>query len=147
MAGLTLIAVGKLKEKFYMEACAEYEKRLGAFGGVRVIELPEGKTRAAEAEAIRAKLPKNAWLAVFTPEGKKYSSEGFAALIAKTEMEGRPLCFLIGSSEGMDESLKAQADAKISVSDMTFPHHLFRVMALEQLYRARSILAGGKYHK
>ena len=147
MAAITLIAVGKLKESFYVQACAEYEKRLQAFGGVRVVELPEGKSRAAEATAVRAKIPKGAWLGAFTPEGKKYSSEGFAALLEKTEMSGRPLCFLIGSSEGIDPSLKAQADAQISVSDMTFPHHLFRVMALEQLYRARSISAGGKYHK
>ena len=69
MAAITLIAVGKLKESFYAQACAEYEKRLQAFGGVRVVELPEGKSRAAEAAAVRAKIPKGAWLGAFTPEG------------------------------------------------------------------------------
>lgn len=144
---VNLIAVGKLKERFYADACAEYEKRLGAYGGVRVTELPEGRSRAAEADAVRARIPKGAWVCAFTPEGKKVTSEGFAELIARAELAGRPVCFLIGSSEGLDERLKAEADARVSVSDMTFPHHLFRVMALEQIYRARTILAGGKYHK
>lgn len=144
---ITLIAVGKLKEKFYAAACAEYEKRMQAYGGVKIIELPEGRSRALEAEAVRAKLPKNAHLCVFTPEGKSVSSEDFAAFISRVEQSGRPLCFLIGSSEGIDDTLKNQADTRLSVSAMTFPHHLFRVIALEQIYRAKTILAGGKYHK
>ncbi len=148
MMPVTLIAVGRLKERFYADACAEYEKRLRAYGGVRIVELPEGKTRAAEADAVRARIPKGAWLCVFTPEGEKRSSEGFAALLEKAALNGRPsACFLIGSSEGIDDTLKKQADFRLSVSDMTFPHHLFRVMALEQIYRAQSILAGSKYHK
>ena len=148
MFSITLIAVGKLKEKFYLEACKEYEKRLKGFCEIKILELPELRTRAEEADAVRAKVPKGAWLCVFTPEGKKLSSEGLADKLADVKNAGKSAaCFVIGSSEGMDESLKNQADFRLSVSDMTFPHHLFRVMALEQIYRAESIQAGTKYHK
>ena len=157
---LIIITVGKLKEEFYRQAVCEYEKRLGAYGGVKIIELPEVKLpenpsqaqiQAAlkkEAEAIRQKLPKNCWLCVMTPEGKLLSSEALAQQLQKVRTGGKnELCFLIGSSFGMDESLKAQADFRLSMSPMTFPHHLARVMVLEQLYRAESILMGSKYHK
>jgi 23S rRNA (pseudouridine1915-N3)-methyltransferase len=148
MLTITLIAVGKMKERFFVDACAEYEKRLRAYCQFRLIELPEQRTRAQEAEQVRAKIPKGAWLCAFTPEGKKLSSEGFAALIDAKQAGGvSNLCFLIGSSEGIDEELKKSADFQLSVSDMTFPHHLFRVIACEQIYRAMSILAGAKYHK
>lgn len=148
MFSITLIAVGKLKEKFYLEACKEYEKRLKGFCDIRIIELPELRTRAEEADSIRAKVPKGAWMCTFTPEGKKLSSEAFAQKLTEVKNSGRSsACFIIGSSEGIDESIKKQADFRLSVSDMTFPHHLFRVMALEQIYRAESIQAGMKYHK
>ena len=128
MFSITLICVGKLKEKFYLSASEEYAKRLRGYVDFSLIELPETRLPdnpspaqiaqglAKEAELIRAKIPKGAW-------------------------------FLIGSSFGMDPSLKAMADKKLSMSKMTFPHHLARVMALEQLYRAESIQAGTKYHK
>ena len=157
---LTLITVGKLKEDFYVKAVSEYEKRLKAYGGVRIIELPEVKLpenpssaqiQAAlkkEAEAVRSKLPKNCWFCVLTPEGTMLSSEKLAVQFQKVRTGGKSeLCFLIGSSFGMDESLKQQADFRLSMSPMTFPHHLARVMVLEQLYRAESILSGSKYHK
>ncbi|MDD3165055.1 MAG: 23S rRNA (pseudouridine(1915)-N(3))-methyltransferase RlmH [Oscillospiraceae bacterium] len=148
MFDLTLLCVGKLKEKFYLDACAEYQKRLGAFCTCRVLELPEGRTRAEEADALRAKTPKGAWVCVFTPEGKKCSSPQLAETLAAVKTAGKSAaCFVIGGSEGIDEAFKRAADFRLSVSDMTFPHHLFRVMALEQLYRAESIQAGTKYHK
>ncbi len=148
MFAITLLAVGRLKEPFYRDACAEYEKRLGAYCDLHVIELPERRTRAEEADALRAKIPRGAWLCLFTPEGKKRTSEGLAALLSDVRLSGRHgACFVIGGSEGLDASLKREADFLLSVSDMTFPHHLFRVMALEQIYRAESILAGAKYHK
>ena len=101
-----------------------------------------------EADAIFARIPKGAWFCVFTPEGKELSSEGFAKKLADLKNSGKSsACFLIGSSFGMDPGLKAQADLKLSMSKMTFPHHLARVMVLEQLYRAESIQAGSKYHK
>lgn len=157
---LTLIAMGKLKERFYLDASAEYVKRLGAFGEFRLIELPEARLPddpspaqiaaglAAEAALIRAKLPKGAWFCVFTPEGKLLSSEALAQMLGNVRLSGKSnAVFLIGSSFGIDPGIKAQADFRLSVSPMTFPHHLMRVMALEQLYRAESILAGTRYHK
>lgn len=157
---LTLITVGKLKEPFYQAAVGEYEKRLKAYGGIRIIELPEVKlpdnpSRAQidgalkkEAESIRQKLPKNCWLCVLTPEGKLLSSEKLAEKFAYVRTGGKSeLVFLIGSSYGMDPEIKKQGDFQLSMSPMTFPHHLARVMVLEQIYRAESIIAGSKYHK
>lgn len=155
---LTIIAVGKLKETFYRSAVGEYEKRMK--GKLSIIELPEVKlpenpSRAQidgalkkEAEAVRQKLPKNCWLCVLTPEGKLLSSEKLAEKMKAVRNSGKSeLVFLIGSSYGIDSELKAQGDFKMSMSPMTFPHHLARVMVLEQLYRAEGILAGSKYHK
>lgn len=157
---LTLITVGKLKEPFYRQAAAEYEKRLKAYGSMEIIELPEVRLPESpsqaqinmalqkEAEAVRQKLPKNTWLCVLTPEGTLLSSEALAEKIAQVRCSGKSsLTFLIGSSFGLDAGLKAQGDFRLSISPMTFPHHLCRVMALEQLYRAESILSGSKYHK
>ena len=157
---LTLIAVGKLKEAFYRQAVAEYEKRLKAYGGIEIIELPEvrlpedpspAQIAAAlkkEAQAVRARLSKNTWLCILTPEGKLLSSEALAKQLKTLRTAGRShLTLLIGSSFGLDAELKAQGDFQLSISPMTFPHHLCRVMVLEQLYRAESILAGSKYHK
>ncbi len=157
---LTLITVGKLKEKFYLSAAAEYEKRLKAYGGIRIMELPEvrlpespscaqiSQALRKEAETVRQKLPKNAWLCILTPEGKLLSSEALAHTLQSVRNQGRSeLVFLIGSSFGLDEELKKQGDLLLSMSPMTFPHHLARIMVLEQLYRAESILAGAKYHK
>ena len=157
---LTVIALGKLKEKFYLSAVAEYEKRLRAYGGVKLVELPETRlpedpspaqiagALKKEAEAVREKLPKNCWLCVLTPEGKLLSSEALAEKLQSVRNGGKSeLCFLIGSSFGLDPDLKARGDFRLSMSPMTFPHHLARVMVLEQLYRAESILSGGKYHK
>lgn len=157
---LTLIATGKLKESFYQQAVAEYEKRLRAYGGIQIIELPEvhlpdspstAQIRLAlkkEAVAVRQKLPKGVWLCILTPEGKLLSSEKLAEKLSWVRNNGKSdLVFLMGSSYGIDSELKEQGDFLLSISPMTFPHHLCRVMALEQLYRAESILAGSKYHK
>lgn len=157
---LTLIALGKLKEPFYRTAVAEYEKRLKAYGGIKIIELPEIRlpdnpspaqiqnALQKEAETVRQKLPKNCWLCVLTPEGRLLSSEQLADKLAAVRTGGKSeLVFLIGSSFGLDPVLKRQGDFLLSMSPMTFPHHLARVMVLEQLYRAESILSGSKYHK
>ena len=157
---LTIIAVGKLKEPFYRSAAGEYEKRLRAYGGIRLIELNEVRlpeapspsqvqaALAKEAEAVRQKLPKSCWLCILTPEGTLLSSQQLARKIELVRTGGRSeLVFLIGSSFGLDVELKKQGDLLLSISPMTFPHHLARVMVLEQLYRAESILAGSKYHK
>jgi 23S rRNA (pseudouridine1915-N3)-methyltransferase len=160
MFHITLIAMGKLKEKFYLSAAEEYEKRLKGYCDFQLIELPEFRLSEnpsaaeisagldREAEQILSKIPKGAWFCTLTPEGKLLSSEELADTLKSVKNSGKSsACFLIGSSFGMDPSLKAQADFKLSMSKMTFPHHLARVMVLEQLYRAESIQAGSKYHK
>lgn len=160
MFSITVLAVGKLKEAFFLKACEEYEKRLRSCCNIRVLELPEsrlpenptaGEIEAAllrEAEEIGKKVPKNAFFVVCTPEGRQLSSEEFAAKLAALKESGRSsVCFLIGGSFGIAEVLKKRADFQLSVSKMTFPHHLFRVLLLEQIYRAESIQAGTKYHK
>lgn len=160
MFAITLLTVGKLKEKFYMAAVEEYAKRLSAYCKFRLVELPESRLPedpkpseiaaglAAEAERIFAAVPKGAWFCVLTPEGTELSSEALADKLRTVKNEGKSAaCFLIGSSFGMDASVKKRADFRLSFGPMTFPHHLMRVMALEQLYRAESIQAGTKYHK
>ena len=160
MFQIRLICMGKLKEKFYLSAADEYAKRLRAFCEFQLIELPECRlpddpnpTQIAqglseEAARIRAKLPKGCFFCVFAPEGKQLSSPELAKTLETVKSAGKSCaCFLIGSSFGVDAALKAQADLRLSMSKMTFPHHLARVMALEQLYRAESIQAGTKYHK
>lgn len=160
MFNITLIAMGKLKEKFYLSAAAEYEKRLKGYCQFQLIELPEvrlsdnpstAEISAAlekEADAILEKIPKGSWFCTFTPEGKMLSSEELADKIKTVKIAGKnSVCFLIGSSFGMATRLKDMADFRLSMSPMTFPHHLARVMVLEQLYRAEAIQAGSKYHK
>ena len=160
MFDITLITMGKLKEKFYITAAAEYAKRLSGYCRFTLLELPEVRlpenpssaeiTAGLEKEAdlIFSKIPKGAWFCVFTPEGKLLSSEGFAEKLASVKNSGKSsACFLIGSSFGMADRVKAKADFKLSMSPMTFPHHLARIMVLEQIYRAEAIQAGSKYHK
>ena len=160
MFSMTLICMGKCKEKFYIAAAEEYAKRMKGYCEFRLLELPEYRLPenpsdaeiamglAKEAESIRKAIPRGAWFCVLTPEGKLHSSEELAATLKAVKNTGKSAaCFLIGSSFGMDPSLKAQADLKLSMSKMTFPHQLARVMVLEQLYRAESIQAGSKYHK
>lgn len=160
MFEITLLAMGKLKEKFYISACEEYAKRLGAYCKFNLLELPEVRLPEdpspaeiaagleKEADTIFSKIPKGAWLCIFTPEGKELSSEAFAKKLADVKLAGKSsVCFLIGSSFGISPRVKAAADFKLSMGPMTFPHHLARVMVLEQLYRAEAIQAGSKYHK
>ena len=160
MFDITLIAIGKLKEKFYLSAAAEYEKRLNGYCLFKILELPEVRLPEdpspaeisagleKEAEMIFSKIPKGAWLCVLTPEGKLLSSEQLADKMKAVKLSGKSsACFLIGSSFGMSPRVKEKADFKLSMSPMTFPHHLARVMVLEQLYRAEAIQAGSKYHK
>ena len=160
MFEITLLTVGKLKEKFYLSAAAEYEKRLKAYCKFSIVELPETRLPEdpspaeisagleKEAEMIFSKIPKGAWLCVLTPEGKLLSSEQLADKMKTVKLSGKSsACFLIGSSFGIAQRIKDKADFKLSMSPMTFPHHLARIMVLEQLYRAEAIQAGSKYHK
>ena len=160
MFEITLIAMGKLKEKFYLSAAAEYEKRMKGYCQFKLLELPEVRLPdnpspaeitaglEKEAELILTKIPKGAWFCTLTPEGKMLSSEALAGKLSDVKNSGKSsACFLIGSSFGMAQRIKDKADFKLSMSPMTFPHHLARVMVLEQLYRAEAIQAGSKYHK
>ncbi len=160
MFDITLICMGKLKEKFYTAAAAEYEKRLKGYCQFKILELPEVRLPEdpspaeiaagleKEAEQIFSKIPKGAWFCVLTPEGKVISSEALAAKMKDVKLSGKSsACFLIGSSFGMSPRVKEKADFKLSMGPMTFPHHLARIMVLEQLYRAEAIQAGSKYHK
>ncbi len=155
MRKVTVLCVGRLKEPFYEAAAAEYAKRLGRFCKLEIVELAEqrlpenpspaevARGLAKEAEAIRAKLPPAATVVALCVEGRMKSSEELAQLLEGCEQ----LVCIIGGSFGLDPSIKAAAQLRLSMSPMTFPHHLARVMLLEQIYRGFQINGGGKYHK
>ena len=152
--------MGKLKEKFYRDAVEEYSKRLQRFCKLEITELPETRlpedpspaqvrqALAAEAALIRERLPRGGAVIALCVEGKPCSSEELSRLMADFGVAGRTqLTFLIGGSFGLDETLKREADWRLSMSPMTFPHHMARVMLLEQVYRAYQIAVGTRYHK
>ena len=160
MLSIYLVCVGRLKERFYQDACAEYLKRLSPYCKLTLLELPEerlpqtpsqGQIDAAlekEGQAIRSKLLPNTSLVCLCVEGRLRSSEELASLVQTWEHNSaKHLAFVIGGSFGLAESLKAEAWVRLSMSPMTFPHHLARVMVLEQLYRAFKINEGSNYHK
>lgn len=160
MLSLHIICVGKMKEKFYLEAAQEYIKRLSSYCKLTLTELPEEKlpqnpsqsqidaALAKEGQAIRAKLPANACVVAMCVEGRLQSSEQLAQLVSSCELNSaKHLVFLIGGSFGLDSSLKQTAQVRLSMSPMTFPHHLARVLLLEQVYRAFKINEGSAYHK
>ena len=160
MLYVKLVCVGKLREKFYMEAFEEYRKRLGAYCRFECVEIAEQRLSDAPTarevenaleregtEVLRA-IPSDAWVCALCVEGKQIPSEGVAELIATRENSGKPkLCFLIGGSYGLAPAVKKCADSRLSFSMMTFPHHLARVILVEQLYRGFKILEGSRYHK
>ena len=159
MLRVQLMAVGRLKESYFAAACAEYEKRLRPYCRLEILELPEcrkgqdpspAEIDAAldrEAEAILRAVPRQARLCALCVEGSQTDSPGFARLLEDGAQKTGSLCFVIGSSDGLHRRVKDAAAEKLSMSKMTFPHHLARVMLLEQLYRGFQILSGGKYHK
>lgn len=160
MYNITILCVGKLKEKFYIDASAEYSKRLSRYCKLNLVELKEERlpddpsqaqidaALSREADAIRAKLPPNSSVVAMCIEGRMRSSVEMAQLIAAwSHNSARHLVFVIGGSFGLHPSIKRDAWAQLSMSPMTFPHHLARVMLLEQIYRSFQILDGTKYHK
>ncbi len=160
MQRVTVLCVGKLKERFYIDAAAEYVKRLQRHCKLELIELPEQrlpddpspaeiqKALRAEGDAIREKLPKGGAVIALCIEGKPCSSQELSRRMADLAVQGKTqLTFLIGGSVGLDEDLKRRADWRLSMSPMTFPHHMARIMLLEQIYRAYQIADGTKYHK
>ena len=160
MINIHLLCVGKLKEKHFAAACSEYEKRLKAFCRLTITELPEERLpdrpsqaqidAALEKEAglIQQKLPKSCKLIALCVEGSLLSSEALAAQMETWSVDGAShLALVIGGSFGLHPSVKARAQLRLSMSPMTFPHHLARVMVLEQIYRAFQINSGTRYHK
>ena len=160
MLGVRLICVGKLGEKFWAQAVKEYEKRLSGYCKLEIIELPEQRlpqtpsegeiTQALDREAalIESKIWPGAAVIAMCVEGKPMSSEQLADYFSRLTVSGTSrLCLLIGGSCGLSKKIKQKAALRLSMSPMTFPHHLARVMVLEQVYRALNIAAGGKYHK
>lgn len=157
---ISIVCIGKLKEEYWRAACAEYSKRLSAYCRFSIIELNEARVPKDPSEAeIRRVLeeegarilehcPASAWVAAMCIEGELLSSEKLAARMAEVTLGGKSqLCFVVGGSHGLSPAVTARADARVSMGRMTFPHQLARVMLCEQIYRACSINAGGKYHK
>ena len=160
MQKVTILCVGKLKEKYYADAVSEYGKRLSRFCKLEITELSEERlpedpspaqieaALSKEADAIRAKLPPSTMVIALCVEGRQRSSEELARLMADSASRGvSHLVFLIGGSFGLHPSVKRRADMLLSFSDMTFPHQLFRVMLSEQIYRAFKINNNEPYHK
>ena len=160
MINVNIICIGKLKEDYLRAACAEYQKRLGAFCKLTVTELSPSKLPASpndaqitaalndEAERILSKISANDAVFAMCIEGKELSSEALSAKIDELAVSGfGSICFIIGGSHGLAPQVKQRAKIRLSMSPMTFPHQLARVMLLEQIYRSFMISSGGKYHK
>lgn len=157
---ITLIYVGNIREKYFLEAAAEYEKRLSAYAKLTNVELKEekvpenpseGEIKAAikkEGDKILSAIPQKSKKIALCIEGKELSSEAFSEFLKTAENDGvSSFCFIIGGAFGLDERVKALCDLRLSISKMTFTHRMARILLLEQLYRAENIAAGGKYHK
>ena len=159
MANITLITVGTLKENYLKDAVSEYKKRLSQYARVEEINIKEerisnedDKTEISsaldtEGEKILSAVPKGSAKIALCVEGKQYDSEGLAALIGKFSDECGKIALIIGSSHGLSEKVKNECAIRLSVSKMTFPHQLMRVILFEALYRSFTILAGKRYHK
>ena len=159
MLNLTVITVGTLKESYLREACAEYEKRLSAFCKYEMIclkevKLPDAPSQteiaaalAAEGKQILAAMPPRAYRVALCVEGRQLSSEELAQKLEQIGASHGSVCLVIGSSYGLSPEVKAAADLRLSVSKLTFPHQLMRVLLLETLYRSLGISKRTKYHK
>ncbi len=157
---ITILCVGKIKEKFYRDAIAEYEKRLSKYCKFEIVEVSDEKTpdRASaleeeqikEKEAVRilSKIKDDAYVCTLEIAGKRFSSEGFANWIEQSAINGKSsIIFVIGGSLGLHSSVLARSNQSLSFSDMTFPHQLMRVILSEQIYRAFRIIHKEPYHK
>lgn len=159
MIKITLITLGKLKEKYLRDAVEEYAKRLSRYCKLDIIELSpvtlsdnpsQNEIDTAllkEAEIIEKRIPDGSVVTALCVEGKSNTSEQLAEFVEKNTNEGKNMCFIIGSSFGLSDTVKQKSNLKLSLSAMTFPHQLFRVMLLEQIYRAFKINEGSTYHK
>ncbi len=159
MINVKLITVGNLKESYLKDAEAEYTKRLGAFCRFESVQLKEvrlsdspsqgeiASALLAEGKSIISAMGQRAYKIAMCVEGKQLSSEGLAALIEGASAQHSEICFVIGSSHGLHESVKKACDCRLSVSQLTFPHQLMRIILLEAVYRGFNIIKGTKYHK
>lgn len=157
---IRVLCVGKLKERYLVEAQAEYAKRISRYSGLEIVEVSDEKTpeKASarqveeilrrEGERILARIQPGEYVIAMAIKGGKYDSEGFAAhLMDRLERAGGSVTLIIGGSLGLSGEVLARASEKISFSDLTFPHQLMRILLLEQTYRAFRILKGEPYHK
>lgn len=157
---ITIIAVGKIKEKYYRDAVAEYTKRLSKYCSLEIIEVEDEKTpdkagvaleeqiRDREAERILKHMKDNAYVITLEIKGKKLDSVSFAESIERLATYGSShIQFVIGGSLGLHHKVSERANQKLSFSDMTFPHQLMRVILVEQIYRCYRIISGEPYHK
>lgn len=156
MIRINLVAVGKVKEKYFLDGISEYAKRLSRYCEFNIIEVKEENFEKVDLATIDIILNKEAERILpnlkgkvycMAIEGKKFNSQSFSEEISKASLNNQTLTFVIGGSYGIAESVKQKADKLISFSDMTFPHTMFRLMLTEQIYRAFSILNGSAYHK
>ncbi len=157
---ITIACVGRIKEKFYRDAVAEYEKRLSRYCKLEILEVADEKTpdgagaaleeqiREKEGRRLLEKIREDAFVCSLEIEGKRLTSEGFAGWMEGLAVKGTShIVFVIGGSLGLHESVRRRADMALSFSDMTFPHQLMRVILAEQVYRAFRIIQGAPYHK
>lgn len=156
---IQILCVGKLKEKYWREAIAEYEKRMTRYAKVTITEVPDEsapenlspqqclQVMDAEGKRLLEKIRPDAFVVVLDGRGKQTDSEGFAGEIETRLMDGRDLCFIIGGSLGLAEAVRRRADRLLSLGQMTFPHQMVRLMLLEQIYRGFRIIRGEPYHK
>ncbi len=159
MPSVTVISVGKIKEKFIKDALAEYEKRLSRFVKFKNVEIPdrpipdnaspteEASVLEKEGQDILAKINKGDYVISMCIEGKKLSSTDFAAKLEDAFMTTSAITFIVGGSLGLSDAVKSRSNFKLSMSDMTFPHNLAKLMLTEQIYRAFKINSNESYHK
>lgn len=157
---ISILCVGKIKEKFYKDAVEEYCKRLSACCKIEIVEVADEKTpdgagamaeeqiKKKEGERLLSKMKEDAFVIALVIKGQKLDSVAFAELLQKTGLSGKShIQFVIGGSLGLHEAVIKRADFKLSFSDMTFPHQLMRVILCEQIYRGYRIISGAPYHK
>ncbi len=143
---IKIICVGKVKEAFYRDAIDEYMKRMGKYHKVEIIEVADSNIKD-EKELILKRIDKKDYIITMEIEGKENTSIEFSKLIDRILMERSNITFIIGGSDGLDDEIKRISNYKLSFSRMTFPHQLFRVILLEQIYRAFKIMNNESYHK
>ena len=159
MVSVRFIVIGSLKESYLRQACAEYEKRLGGFCRFETVQLKEEKLSDSpseseiknalerEAAAIERQIPPRAYRIAMCVEGKEYDSPSLAKILGEAADQKGRIALIIGSSHGLSSKVKCECDSRLSLSKLTFPHQLMRVILFEAIYRSFTIIAGKKYHK